>query len=419
MSPHFLVINRYDDEDAGYPSYCADDPPRLSYVTRTDCLDALTRYARATPNDIEIVEQLEISRVIAAAKVLAARNGAFDGVVGLSEYDVLTAAEVRHEFGLSGPSVELVRGFRDKVEMKRRVATAGLPIPRFLPVEASTSVDSMLEAVGLPMVLKPRSGAASVGVQVLMNRLMLEDAVARDVVGSAPGELECEEYVSEELYHVDGVLDDGEPRFISVSGYLNTPLDFTRGLPLGSALLDPSPLRTALAEFAVACLRVLDLNTGCFHLEAIRRADGRLVFLEVGMRPGGAEVPALHREIFGVNLIAECFRAALGLPLRSPRIGSSTAASGWLVFPEPTTVPSRVLSSTRMRDMVPHIHAEHRPKVGEVFDGCGGYCRVPGRFRFSGPDERAVRSSIRQVMARYRVDFEPSETFALSREQDV
>ncbi|MFH0240869.1 acetyl-CoA carboxylase biotin carboxylase subunit family protein [Streptomyces sp. HK10] len=400
---HYLVINRYDDEDADYARHCAGHTCDLSYVTLSDCVAAL---GANDPGRVAVVPSLTVEAVLQAARELAGLHGAFDGVAGLSEYDVLTAAMIRDSLGVPGPSHDLVRGFKDKVEMKRRLSAAGVPVPRFAPVGPGSPVAEVEAAVGLPVVLKPRSGAGSAGVRVIHDR---EGLAAELAALTEPDSHECEEYVSDEIYHADGVLSGGQRHFVSVSGYANTPLDFARGMPLGSVVLDPGPLRTRIADFAVECVTTLGLKDGCFHLEAIRRPTGELLFLEVGLRPGGAEVPFVHRDFYGIDLATETFRSSVGMPLETE--GSrfpDSATVGWVVFPEPARLPSRIVSCTSMAPVVPQVYAEVLPAVGEVFDGTGGYFHVPGRFRLTGPDERNVRAAVRRVMAEYTYEAEPA-----------
>ncbi|MDH2425009.1 ATP-grasp domain-containing protein [Sphaerisporangium sp. TRM90804] len=400
--PHYLVVNRYDDEDAEYFRYCAGHDCALSFLTPPGCVKAL---GPVEPGRVATVADLRPATLVAPARELAERYGPFDGIAALSEHDVLTAALLREEFGCPGPGADLVRAFRDKVVMKDRLAKQDLPIPRFMELGSSPPLAEISARIGYPLVLKPRAEAGSVGVRILGDERELTAAVQ----GLDLTRFECEEFVSTEIYHADGVLSEGRRHFLSVSGYVNTPLDFLRGKPLGSASLDAGPLREQISELAITCVKALGLVTGCFHVEIIRRPDGGLVFLEAGMRPGGAEVPYIHRDFHGVDLMAESFRTVLGIPLQSARPRSGDASAGWVVMPEPRHLPGRVVRRTAMTGVVPQVYAEVLPEPGEVFDGTGGYFHVPGRFRLTGPDERSVRAAARRVMDEYVVEFAPLE----------
>jgi hypothetical protein len=206
---------------------------------------------------------------------------------------------------------------------------------------------------------------------------------------------------------VDGVRRGGRFHFVSASSYLGNCREFNAGRPLGSVLLAAGPERDRIIAFAGACLDALGLCDGAFHLELFG-GDGReLVFLEVGLRPGGAEVPFLHRELYGVDLFGEAFRATVGGPPHTPASEfRSPPGGGWGLAAEPRPLPSRLTARPSMLGKVPTLYAEVLPDPGEVFDGNGGYWHVGGRFRFAGePDD--VRRDVRAVLDRYEPACEP------------
>ncbi|MEU5048084.1 hypothetical protein [Streptomyces griseorubiginosus] len=133
------------------------------------------------------------------------------------------------------------------------------------------------------------------------------------------------------------------------------------------------------------------------------------MFLEVGLRPGGAGVPFLHRDLFGIDLYCEAVRTTIGLPpLTDEAVLSRTeAAGGWLVFPEPRTVPARVTARDSLVGVVPEVYAEALPANGHVFDGDGGYDHAGGRFLLRGTSQAAVRRAVQEAIVRYRLVAEP------------
>jgi hypothetical protein len=394
--PTYLILNRFDDEFGEYHRFVGPDEARLAYITTpsgTRPLDV------AGALDVAVVADTRLETVLPVARAMAARVGGFDGVVGLSEWDVLTAAQLREALGVrGGHAVRFVQRFRDKPLMKRYVARAGLRHPRFREVIHASEAGAIAAEIGLPLIVKPRAGAASAGVVRVDTLAELAGAL------DSPDDLQCEEFVAGDVCHVDGIRRAGGFHVVTASQYVNTCLGFAHGSPLGSVLLDPGPVRDAVLAFADACLSALGLREGPFHLEVIRRADGELYFLEVGLRPGGAEVPFLHRDLFGVDLYAEAFRVTVGLPAFGPARGVlEQTGGGWLIFPEPAPLPSRVIAATSLKDVVPEIYAERIPQPGELFDGTGVYDHVGGSFRLRGPDEAAVRRALDHIVARYRV----------------
>lgn len=71
---------------------------------------------------------------------------------------------------------------------------------------------------------------------------------------------------------------------------------------MASVSVDHPDLVERTQGFTSTVLAALGLTDRVFHLEAFRTPDGRLVFLDVGARPGGAGIPLRPRMIHGVDL---------------------------------------------------------------------------------------------------------------------
>ncbi|GAA2419845.1 acetyl-CoA carboxylase biotin carboxylase subunit family protein [Streptomyces mauvecolor] len=400
--PLVLVINRFDDEFGEYHRFVPDGTHRLAHLTTEDGLAPLAQDSAVAT---VVVPDLDYDTLLGPARRIAEEHGPFAGIVGVSEFDLLTAARLRAALDVPGWNTDYVRRFRDKTVMKKWVDLAGVRVPRYLEVGADTTAPQLVAQLGLPLVLKPRDGAASRGVRLIRTESELTGALA-ELAGE---EYEAEEYVEGRIHHVDGIRLGGRYHFVTVSEYVNTCLDFARGTPLGSVLLDPGPLRTELAGFAHDCLDALELWDGPFHLELIVTPAGEAVFLEVGLRPGGAGVPFLHRDLYGIDLFGEAFRTTLGIgPLSDEgELKGVEASGGWLVFPEPKPWPTRLVDRVSLSGVVPEVYAEALPAPGHVFDGEGGYDHAGGRFLFRGGSQAAVHRAIREAIARYRLEVEP------------
>ncbi|MFI1181819.1 acetyl-CoA carboxylase biotin carboxylase subunit family protein [Streptomyces sp. NPDC020799] len=400
-APLLLVLNRFDDEFGEYHRFVPPGSFRLAYLATADALAPLDRDGAV---ETAVVEDMAYETLLPAARRIVEAHGPLAGIIGLSEFDLITAARLREALDAPGRKTEYVLRFRDKTRMKRWIRMAGVRAPKYRALDLGSHAESLADELGLPLILKPRDGASAKGVLLVRTERELEEAletVDRDGY-------EAEEYVEGAIHHVDGIRRDGRFHFATASAYVNTCLDFTRGLPLGSVLLDPGPRRDALLGFAADCLDALELWDGPFHLEVIVDSAGEHVFLEVGLRPGGAGVPFLHRDIFGIDLYAESVRAAVGLPPMTPPAELTHpgpgVGGGWLVFPEPRPWPQRLVSRNSLVEAIPEFYGEALPAPGQVFDGEGGYDHAGGRFLLRGPDEATVRRAVLEGIARYRLE---------------
>jgi hypothetical protein len=399
----FLVLNRWGGVFTEYDRYLGQPWPRIAYLGLPGAAPAVPAGGGCAYHVAEVPD-LELATVLPIAEKIAACSGGFAGIVALSEFDLMTAAVLRERFATPGYSTDFVRRFRDKVLMKTMVAAAGIAVPRFLPLAPRADPGDIIAKLGLPVILKPRGGAASHGVVRVEEPAELAAAIAPvDAEG-----YECEAYISGPVLHVDGVRRNGRFHFVSASAYIGTCLGFAQGRPLGSVLLDDTPRRRRVVQFAAACLDALEHDDGPFHLELIEHGTGELVFLEVGLRPGGGEITYVHHDLFGVDLVGEAVRATVSAPVLAPSDRFRAASGGGFVMvPEPGPFPSQVIDRVSLLGTVSSVYAEFLPDVGEIFDGKGGYEHIGGRFHLRGPGEAQVRRDVDEIMRQYRLFAQP------------
>ncbi|HEV2377233.1 MAG TPA: ATP-grasp domain-containing protein [Streptosporangiaceae bacterium] len=323
---HILVMHRVPDSFVLYAKNIDHTKHDVTYVSVPD------RWA-TLPEGVPARRLERPGTGDTAAEVLAAVSGLPrpDLVIALSEYDLIPAGRVREALGVPGDTERDVLPTRDKVVMKSAVAAAGLRAPRFMPLSEALATGTAGVPWHGPTVLKPRAGASSEGISTHTNVAAALTAACREDSLASPDTFEIEEYVEGPIIHVDGLLTAGEPVAIQASRYINTCLGYAQGTPLGSVQVDTGP---AVVDWALRCLRAVGIKNGPFHLEGIESAEG-LVFLEVGARAGGADVPGTFELATGVHMISAQIRCLIeGSAARPPaRVPEPDERYGWFVVP--------------------------------------------------------------------------------------
>ncbi|NML53000.1 biotin carboxylase [Streptomyces sp. R302] len=386
-----LILNRHSDSFAEYDRYIDHQEHEVSYVTVPEHVPMVQGVGR----HLEVLPSLgDEQQVLRAAERCHREAGPFDVVFAQSEFDLLTAAAVRERLGVPGPGVRATRLFRDKPRMKEAVAEAGLRVPRFTTVTSVAQVVEFARTCGGAVVAKPRAGAASGGVVVIEPGT--DPAVT--LAGLDLTEYEAEEHVSGPIWHVDGLRHQGRTCFRLSSQYVGTCYGFAQGEPLASVVrLDEQA--DLVGEFADRCLDALDLRDGPFHLEVIESADGP-VFLEVGARVGGGEIPFVLHDVYGVDLVGDWLRVVTGQPPRTLPQGAPREHAGFLMLPEPA---GRTLVSRQSPlEGVEYLYAEVLPEPGHRFDGSGGYEELLGRFRYRAPSAKHLTDAVTETLRTYR-----------------
>jgi hypothetical protein len=237
----------------------------------------------------------------------------------------LTAAELRRRFALPGPTAAELLPFTNKLAMKAAMHGVDDLLPRYLAhdpaafrADPSGYLRRVEGALGFPVFAKPVAENSSVGTARLDT-----PAALRAFLEASPHELELDEFIAGDGFHLDTVEVAGERRWFGAGRYLAPQGESLRGAPLAGTSIDPDdPL---FAQLEVLDRRLLAafprVPDGCTHLEVLRRADGRFVFLEVAARTPGCRMPEIHQLHRGVDLRRVHYEVAAGLPvaLDAPR----------------------------------------------------------------------------------------------------
>merc|ERR1719183_2891518 len=102
-------------------------------------------------------------------------TGVVDAVTTVVELSVPLVARLCEALGLPGFRPQAVDVARDKYRTRACLAAAGLPTPRNFLIKHEGELVEAAKCVGFPAVLKPVSGAASLGVKKVETERQLRD----------------------------------------------------------------------------------------------------------------------------------------------------------------------------------------------------------------------------------------------------
>ncbi len=227
--------------------------------------------------------------LVAEARAIAARVR-IDKVVSLWEPLMIVAARITEAIGAQGMTVDETVPFRDKEHMKAMLDAAGIRTPRHARARTAAEVRRIVrDLTGFPAILKPIAGAGSADTHRVDDADALERALA--TLGHVD-EVSVEEFVDGEEYTFDTVCAGSEVLYHNICWYRPRPL-LARTLewvsPQTVALRDPdAPELAAGQALGRAVLKAMRFREGFTHMEWYKKADGEVVFGEIGARPPGA-----------------------------------------------------------------------------------------------------------------------------------
>ena len=243
--------------------------------------DALAHYVQ--------VGSLAAEDQVAATVRDLARQLRIDLVECLWEPYMILAARLREELGLPGLTVQQTLPFRDKEQMKQLLDAAGLRTPWHVAAGTVADVWAAAERVGFPLIVKPIDGAGSADTYRADSAADL-DAIL-PMVRHVP-QVSVEEFIDAEEFTYDTICAGGRVLFENICQYHPRPLltkmhEWISPITMALRDLDEPGLQGG-RQLGAAVLRVLGFRDGFTHMEWYRKADGEVVFGEIGARPPGA-----------------------------------------------------------------------------------------------------------------------------------
>ena len=243
--------------------------------------DALTHY-------IQVGSLADDLGVMATVRDLV-RQVDIHQVECLWEPYMVLAARLREDLGLPGLTVAQTVPFRDKEQMKQLLDAAGLRTPWHTEARTVADVWAAAERVGYPLIVKPIDGAGSADTYRADSADEL-DAIL-PMIRHVPV-VSVEEFIDGEEFTYDTICAGGQVLFENICQYHPRPLltkmhEWISPITMALRDLDEPGLQGG-RQLGAAVLRVLGFRDGFTHMEWYRKADGEVVFGEIGARPPGA-----------------------------------------------------------------------------------------------------------------------------------
>jgi biotin carboxylase len=257
-------------------------------------------------------EDLPTADIIRAVSFLA-RTHPIDRIVALDEFDMENVAALREHLRIPGMGLTTMRYFRDKLAMRGRAQESGILVPEFVHVLNYDELKSFMERVKPPWLLKPRSQASGIGMKKIQEPGELWPWL--DQLGDQQSFFLLEQFVPGDVFHVDSIISERKVVFAEAHIYGKPPLDVSHegGIFTTRTLPRTSSESKALLKLNRTLVEALGLVRGVTHAEFLRaHEDGKIYFIEIAARVGGAYISDVIEAATGVNLWREWARIEVG-----------------------------------------------------------------------------------------------------------
>ena len=319
-----------------------------------------------------------------------ARTERIDRIVALDDFDVETAAMLREYLHIPGMGETTGRAFRDKLAMRARARSAGIPCPEFVHPVNHDAINEWTARIAPPWVLKPRSQAAAIGIRKIGTTDELWQML--ESLGDDRPEYVLEQFVPGDVYHVDSLVFDRRVVFAAASRYGTPPMAVAHegGIFVTRTLADDDPVARELKTLNARILDSFGLHRGVSHTEFIRARDGQLYFLETSARVGGAYIVDVVEAATAINLWREWARIEIAGERGSYELPKTRGEFAGIVLS---------LARQEWPDMSRYTDAEIVTRVNK---------RHHAGLIVASADEARVRELVESYPARFYADFHAS-----------
>ncbi|KAA3447940.1 hypothetical protein C7I87_23525 [Mesorhizobium sp. SARCC-RB16n] len=252
------------------------------------------------------------------------------GFTGLDESVYARIGRLCQHFKLPGPNPASVETCCDKFTQRQLLAEAGVPMPAFSLAADATEVQSSAAQIGLPVVLKPAVGSGSSGVRLCSNVDELGQHTAyllgKEYMWEAPRGILVEEFAQGPHYSVE--IMGNEVIAIGAADFDSPPHFVCREYTYPAPLSDQQYER--IADISLNCLRTLGCGWGPANID-LRWTKLGPVVIEVNPRLAGGPIPRLVQLAYGIDLIREHIKLAVGVECNLRKRHSHTASARCLI----------------------------------------------------------------------------------------
>ena len=265
--------------------------------------------------NISIIEKDEVLEV--------AQQMQIDGIMSFAcDPGVVTAAYVAEKMGLPFQgSYQSTCILQDKGLFRKFLIDNNFNCPHAKRYTDKKAPFDDIDYFNWPVIVKPVDSAGSTGVKKVDSPDNLAEAIEIAVEGSHNGAFIVEDFLTFEGFHssADLFTVNGKLEFVSYSDQL---FDKEADNPYTPAyIIWPSSMKKEhqdiLTNETQRLMDLLGMDTGIYNIETCVGNGGKPYIMEVSPRGGGCKIAELQRMAYGVDLIENEVRKAVGMPVEN------------------------------------------------------------------------------------------------------
>lgn len=268
-------------------------------------------------------EYVNVSIIDKNAVLKIAQEKKIDGILSFGvDPGVVTAAYVAEQMGLPSSPLKSVEILQNKDKFRDFLSANGFNCPwhKGYSFKADALRDLSVNSPRFPVIVKPVDSAGSKGCRRVDSPIGLGDAIDAAIAESHSGRFIVEQFLEKvgSSSDTDSFSIDNELVFCSFNCQ---HFDASSANPYTPAAFSwpsdmPDAAQRELREEIQRLIKLLNLGTSIYNIETRVATDGKPYIMELSPRGGGNRLSEVLKMATGQDLIDNCIRGALSMPLK-------------------------------------------------------------------------------------------------------
>lgn len=268
-------------------------------------------------------EYVNVSIIDKNAVLKIAQEKKIDGILSFGvDPGVVTAAYVAEQMGLPSSPLKSVEILQNKDKFRDFLSANGFncPLHKGYSFKADALRDLSVNSPRFPVIVKPVDSAGSKGCRRVDSPIGLGDAIDAAIAESHSGRFIVEQFLEKvgSSSDTDSFSIDNELVFCSFNCQHFDKKSANPYTPAAYSWPSDMPVKAQieLRNEIQRLIKLLNLGTSIYNIETRVAKNGKPYIMEISPRGGGNRLSEVLKLATGQDLIENCIRGALGMPLQ-------------------------------------------------------------------------------------------------------
>lgn len=227
-----------------------------------------------------------ISTVDKDAILKVCQEEKIDGITTIaSDVATLTVCYVAEKMGLVGNQDKYAPTATNKYLMRQCFMEHNVPSPKFCLTEGQ--IPEIIDTFKFPVIVKPTDRSGSRGVEKVLKKDDLQEAIDRACKESFQKKAVIEEFVEGREISVESISYQGRHYNLQITDKVTTEAPFFVELEHHQPSSLPEDIKAKVRTIVLNALDALHIQYGASHAELKISKDGDIRVIEIGARMGG------------------------------------------------------------------------------------------------------------------------------------